>query len=148
MAASIGSSLTLLAEPRTPFASPDRQQLVRDVFLRCGSVQSVAEPLMDAAIAEGSTCHALAFTAVDAATDASVSMGLPRSAAMLIAAQCLQGAASLLVDGMTPESMKDSMSVPSGITINAALQLERGQVRSGISDAVRHAIEYTRKMPT
>ncbi|KAI7344971.1 hypothetical protein KC336_g22911, partial [Hortaea werneckii] len=111
-------------------------------------VQSVSEPLMDAAIAEGSTCHALAFAAVDAATDASVSMGLPRSAAMLIAAQCLQGASSLLVHGMTPESMKDSMSVPSGITINAALQLERGQVRSGISDAVRHAIEYTRNMPT
>ncbi|KAI7377669.1 hypothetical protein KC328_g14315 [Hortaea werneckii] len=127
MAASIGSSLTLLAEPRTPFARQDRQQLVRDIFLRCGSVQSVAEPLMDAAIAEGSTCHALAFTAVDAATDASVSMGLPRSAAMVIAAQCLQGASSLLLDGMTPESMKSSMSVPSGITINAALQLERGQ---------------------
>ncbi|KAI6909047.1 hypothetical protein KC318_g5646 [Hortaea werneckii] len=148
MAASIGSSLTLLAEPRTPFARQDKQQLVRDIFLRCGSVQSVAEPLMDAAIAEGSTCHALAFTAVDAATDASVSMGLPRSAAMVIAAQCLQGASSLLLDGMTPESMKSSMSVPSGITINAALQLERGQVRSGISDAVRRAIGYTRNMPT
>ncbi|KAI7423357.1 hypothetical protein KC336_g7872 [Hortaea werneckii] len=148
MAASIGSSLTLLAEHRTPFASHDRQQLVRDIFSRCGSVQSVSEPLMDAAIAEGSTCHALVFTAVDAATDASVSMGLPRSAAVLIAAQCLQGASSLLVHGMTPESMKDSMSVPSGITINAALRLERGQVRSGISDAVRHAIEHTRNMPT
>jgi pyrroline-5-carboxylate reductase len=47
---------------------------------------------------------------------------------------------------MTPESLKESMSIPKGITINALLDLDRNQVRSGVSDATRNAIKYTRNM--
>ena len=70
----------------------------------------------------------LTMIAVDAITDAAVAEGIPRAQAMALAAQSLKSAAGLLDSGMTPESLKESMSVRKGITINALLDLEKKQV--------------------
>lgn len=89
------------------------------------------------------------MVAIDAIVDASVAEGIPRSAAMKLAAASLRSSSGLLLaGGMTPESLKESMSVPKGVTIliNSVLELERGHVRSAISDAVRYAIHDTRDM--
>lgn len=105
---------------------------------------------MDEATALGAACNALAIVAVDAVVDAGVAEGIPRSAAMQLAAASLRSASGLLLPGggcgMTPESLKAAMSVPKGITINAVLALERGGARSAVSDAVRDAIRYTKNM--
>ena len=77
---------------------------------------------------------------------ASLAEGVPRPVALAVANQCLRSASTLLQGHMTIESLKESMSITRGITINALLQLDRGQVRPGISDAVRHAIRYAEKM--
>lgn len=87
------------------------------------------------------------MVAVDAIVDASVAEGIPRPEALKLAAACLHSSSALLVKGrMTVESLKEAMSVPKGITINSVLELERGHVRSAVSDTVRHAIHYTRSM--
>lgn len=100
---------------------------------------------MDEATATVAASHALTAVAIDAIVDASVAEGIPRSAAMKLAAASLRSSSGqLLAGGMTPESLKESMSVPKGVTINSVLELERGHVRSAISDAVRYAIHYTR----
>ena len=102
---------------------------------------------MNEATATGAACNALIMVAVDAIIDAAVAEGMTRSAAMNVAVASLRSASGLLMDGgMTPESLKESMSVAKGITINSVLALERGGVRSAVSDAVLQAIRYTRDM--
>ena len=143
--AKINDSVTLIAE--TAYAGREQQKVAAWMFEQLGQVQWLPESLMDEATAAGAACNALIMVAVDAIVDASVAEGIPRSAAMKLAAASLRSSSGLLlVGGMTPESLKVSMSVPKGITINSVLELERGHTRSAISDAVRHAIHYTRNM--
>jgi pyrroline-5-carboxylate reductase len=47
---------------------------------------------------------------------------------------------------MTLEVLKAAMSVPSGITINSVLKLDRANMRFAVADAVGEAIDYTRSM--
>lgn len=85
--------------------------------------------------------------AIDAIFYASVAEGIPRSAAMKLAAASLRSSSGLLLaGGMTPKSLKESISVPKGVTIDSVLELERGHIQSAISDAVRYATHYTRDM--
>lgn len=140
--AQINDSVTLIA--RTSHAGEEQQKVCDWLFQQIGGTHNLPENLMDEATAAGAACHALSFVAVDAIVDACVAEGLPRTAAMAIAAQSLRSAAGLLATSMTPESLKEAMSVPKGITINSALELERGQARPAISEAVRNAIRYAR----
>ena len=145
--AKINDSVTLIAE--TAHAGQEQQKVTAWIFEQLGQSQWLPESLMDEATAAGAACNALTMVAVDAIVDASVAEGIPREAAMKLAAASLRSSSGLLLTGgMTPESLKESMSVPKGITINAVLELERGHARSAISDAVRHAIHYTRNMST
>ena len=145
--AKIHDSVTLIAE--TAHAGQEQQKVTAWIFEQVGQVQWLPESVMDEATAAGAACNALVMVAVDAIVDASVAEGIPRSAAMTLAVASLRSASGLLLaGGMTPESLKDSMSVPKGITINAVLELERRNARSAISDTVRHAIHYTRNMST
>jgi pyrroline-5-carboxylate reductase len=137
-------SVTMIAD--TPHAGDDQKALCDWIFKQIGSVHYLPETLMDEATATHATCNALAILAIDAITDAAVAEGIPRAQAMALAAQSLKSAAGLLNSGMTPESLKESMSVPRGITINALLDLDKNRVRSGVSDATRNAIKYTRNM--
>ena len=143
--AMINDSVTLIAE--TTYADHEQQQITAWIFEQLGQLQWLPQSLMDGATAVGAACNALTIVAIDAIVDASVAEGIPRSAAMKLAVASLRSSSGLLLTGgMTPESLKESMSVPKGITINSVLELERGHARSAISDAVRHAIHYTRKM--
>lgn len=141
--AKINDSVTLIAE--TAHAGHEQQEVTAWMFEQLGQLQWLPESLMDEATAIGAACNALTMVAIDAIVDASVGEGMPRSAAMKVAAASLRSSSGLLLaGGMTPESLKEAMSVPKGITINSVLELERGHARSAISEAVRHAIHYTK----
>lgn len=74
---------------------------------------------MDEATATGVASNAQAMVAIDAIVDASVAEGIPRSAAMKLAAASLRSSSGLmLAGGMTPESLKESMSTSNGVTVN------------------------------
>ncbi|KAL2434864.1 hypothetical protein ABEF95_009633 [Exophiala dermatitidis] len=142
--AQVNESATLIASDTN--LSADDQDLVAWLFELVGSTQLVPENLLNTVTAVSAATHALAVVAVDAIVDASVAEGVARPAAQAVAAQCLRSASTLLQGPMTIESLKESMSVARGITINALLQLDRGHVRAGISDAVRHAVQYAENM--
>ncbi|GAB7328399.1 hypothetical protein MBLNU13_g00374t1 [Cladosporium sp. NU13] len=144
IAAQVNDSVTLVAESNA--LRQEQQQLCTALFKRIGAVQPIPEDLMNEATATGAVCHAIAICAVDAAVDASVAKGLPRAAALSLAANSLRSAAGLLGGEMTPEELKAAMSVPSGITINSVLKLDRANMRFAVADAVGEAIDYTRSM--
>lgn len=140
--AQINESMSLIAD--TALSLPDRD-LVTWLFRQVGQTQFMPEKLINTVTAVGAACHALTVVAVDAIVDGSVAEGVPRPQALEVAAQCLRSSSTLLQGKMTIEGLKASMSIAEGITINALLQLDRGHVRSGISDAVRHAVQYANK---
>jgi pyrroline-5-carboxylate reductase len=144
IAAQVGDSVTLIAESEA--LRREQQDLCTTLFKRIGTVQHLPENLMNEATATGAVCHAIAMLAVDAAVDASVAKGLPRAAALSLAANSLRSAAGLLGGEMTSEEMKAAMSIPSGITINSVLKLDRANMRFAVADAVGEAIDYTRSM--
>lgn len=144
IAAQANDSVTLIAE--SPALRQEHQELCTALFKKIGTVQQIPENLMNEATATGAVCHAIAICAVDAAVDASVAKGLPRAAALSLAANSLRSAAGLLGGEMTPEELKAAMSVPSGITINSVLKLDRANMRFAVADAVGEAIDYTRSM--
>ncbi|KAG8624536.1 hypothetical protein KVT40_007603 [Elsinoe batatas] len=137
-------SVTLLAQTTT--AGEEHRRVAEWLLAQIGTVEVIPESLMDTATAMGAACHALAVVGIEAAVDASVAEGLPRDLALAIAAKNIRSGAGLAVSGMTPEGIKSAMSIPHGITIHSFLELERGRVRGGISDTVRHAIKYTNSM--
>lgn len=144
IAAQVKDSVTLIAESKA--LHHEQQDLCTALFQRIGTAQHIPEDLMNEATATGAVCHAIAICAVDAAVDASVAKGLPRAAALSLAAHSLRSAAGLLGGEMTPEELKAAMSVPSGITINSVLKLDRANMRFAVADAVGEAIDYTRSM--
>ena len=141
--AQINQSCTLISESKLDASA---MALVQWLFSQVGSNQIIAEELLNAAVAISATSHALTVTAVDALTDGSVSRGIPRPVALKIAAACLRSASSLLLERMTLEELKDSMSVPKGITTEAWIHLDAGHVRPAISQTVRQAVDYAEKM--
>jgi pyrroline-5-carboxylate reductase len=141
--AQINQSCSLVSE--SELADPD-MALVQWIVSRVGSITIVPEDLLNTAVAISATSHALATTAVDAITDGSVSRGVSRAVALRLAAECLRSASSLLLESMTLEELKDSMSVPHGITTEAWVHLELGNVRSAITQSVRHAVDYAQSM--
>jgi pyrroline-5-carboxylate reductase len=144
IAAQVGDSVTLIAESKA--LRREQQELCTTLFKRIGTVQHIPENLMNEATATGVVCQVIAILAVDAAVDASVAKGLPRAAALSLAANSLRSAAGVLGGEMTPEQLKAAMSVPSGITINTVLKLDRANLRFAVADAVGEAIDYTRSM--
>lgn len=144
IAAQVNDSVSLVAE--TDAIAAEQQKLCTALFHRIGTVQHLPENLMNEATATGAVCHAIAISAVDAAVDASVAKGLPRAAALSLAANSLRSAAGLLGGEMSPEELKAAMSVPSGITINSMVKLDRANLRFAVADTVGEAIDYTRSM--
>ena len=129
----INDSVTLITE--TASAGHEQQKVTAWIFEQLGQLQWLPESPMNEATGAEAACNAMVMVAVDAIVDASVAEGIPRSTAMKQAAISLRSSSGLLLaGGMVPESLKESMSVPSGITINSVLDLERGHVRFAIID--------------
>lgn len=70
-------------------------------------------------------------------------MGLPRTEALELAAQTMQGAARMVMQsGMHPSAIKDSVTTPGGCTIAGLLNLEDGKVRSTVARTIQAAAEH------
>lgn len=145
LGAKIGDSVTLLATTDDNDSNAEHIRTVDELFRRIGTVQYVPEPLMLEATGIGALCHALAIVAVDTLGDASAAEGLPRPDALRLIQRCLQSASGLMLNGMSTEEMKNAMAIPTGITINSVLQLER-TARPAIAESARAAVAHTRKM--
>lgn len=77
---------------------------------------------------------------MEALADGGVMMGLPRSVAVEVAAQALQGAARMVLQsGQHPAQIKDSVTTPGGCTIAGILTMEDGKIRSVLARTIEEA---------
>src|SRR5207248_9787145 len=84
---------------------------------------------------------------IEALADGGVRMGLPREAALTLAAQTVMGAAKLVLEtGDHPAVWKDRVATPGGTTIAGLAALEDGGVRSALINAVDAATRRSREL--
>ena len=123
------------------------EQAARAIFESVGRVVVVEERLMDAVTGLSGSGPAYAFLIIEALADGGVKMGLPREAALQLAAQTVLGAARMALEtGEHPGPLKDRVTSPGGTTIAGLHALERGRLRASLMDAVEAATKRSREL--
>ena len=84
------------------------------------------------------------FLFIEALTDAAVHLGFPRHVARELVLDTMQGSAAFaLASGKHVAELRDMVTSPGGTSAEALYQLERGRLRTVVSDAVWAAFERT-----
>lgn len=112
-----------------------------------GAASEVAEPLLDVVTGLSGSGPAYVYTVIEALADGGVLMGLPRAAALRLAAQTVAGAAQMVLQtGRHPAALRDEVTSPGGTTIAGLEQLEKLGLRNALVQAVRKATERSREL--
>ncbi|EPQ26455.1 uncharacterized protein PFL1_06103 [Pseudozyma flocculosa PF-1] len=140
----IREGMTILSPlpPNLPTLALDRSILL-SIFSAVGKCRFLDEKHFDACTALAGSGPAFACVFLEAMADGGVMMGLPRTEALELAAQTMQGAARMVMQsGMHPAAIKDSVTTPGGCTIAGLLNLEDGKVRSTVARTIQAAAEH------
>ncbi|KAG6821065.1 hypothetical protein H0H93_007224 [Arthromyces matolae] len=137
---------TVSTIPPSPDAETDRVIILK-IFSSIGRCRFLEEKHFDACTALSGSGPAFACIFMEAMADGGVMMGLPRAEALELAAQTLQGAARMVLQGGThPAQLKDAVTTPGGCTIAGLLAMEDGRVRSTIARAIQVATEHASQL--
>ena len=140
--ASIGQGVVLYDSINTV---EEELSVFLSAFQAAGLLQPLPENLIDAGSAVSGCGPAFVYLFIEALADGGVECGLPRAAALRLAAQTLIGSASLVLEsGKHPGQLKDEVCSPGGTTIAGVHALEKGGFRALAMDAVKAANDKTR----
>nr|AFM86822.1 putative pyrroline-5-carboxylate reductase-like variant 2 [Callorhinchus milii] len=90
---------------------------------------------------------AYAYMFAEALADGGVKMGMPYHLSLRLAGQTLVGAGKMMLEtGEHPAKLKGDVCTPGGTTIHAIHELERGNLRSTVMNAVEAATNQARNM--
>ena len=129
--------------------SAEDERLARAVFESVGRLVVVEERLMDVVTGLSGSGPAYIFLIIEALADGGVKMGLPRDAALELAAQTVFGAAKMALEtGEHPGRLKDKVTSPGGTTIAGLHALERGRLRASLMEAVEAAAKRSQELGT
>lgn len=131
----VGEGMTIYCYP--PHFTAERIPTVEKVLRSFGRAAQIQEKDMDAATAISGCGPAYFFMMIEALSDAGVKLGLTRKLSIELAAQTMAGSARMVLEtGAHPESLKDEVTTPGGVTIEGVVALEEGQMRSTLMKAV------------
>lgn len=142
----------LVGEGMTTFCTgdlvtPEDAKIVQELLESFGMAIEIKEPLMDAASAVGGSSPAYVYMFIEALADGGVAEGLPRNAALTIAAQAVLGSAKMVLEtGKHPGQLKDEVCSPGGSTIEGVEELESGAFRAAVMGAIRACTAKARNL--
>jgi pyrroline-5-carboxylate reductase len=141
----VGASATAYAPGK--FALSEDAQLAQKLFSAVGVAFQVKESLLDAVTGLSGSGPAYAYLIIEGLSDGGVAAGLPREIATRLAAQTVLGSARMVLEtGLHPGALKDMVTSPGGTTIEGLHELEKGNVRASLMNAVRAATEKSKKL--
>ena len=111
-----------------------------------GTVERLAEPLLDVFTGVAGSGPAYVFLVAEALTDAAVAEGLPRPVAERVVNQLLLGSSTLLERDGDAARLRVDVTSPGGTTAAGLARLEQHAVRAAFGDAVRAATERSREL--
>ncbi len=116
--------------------------LAVEVLGACGTVAEVTDDKMDAVTGLSGSGPAYVYTFIEALAAGGLRMGLPRDAALTLAAQTVLGAAKMVLEAAEhPAVLRDRVTTPAGTTIAGLTAMEAGGFRSTVIEAVTAATE-------
>jgi len=128
-------------------ATPEDAALTAKILGSVGTADEVSEKLLDAVTGLSGSGPAYVYTVIEALADGGVLMGLPRAAALRLAAQTVAGAAKMVLEtGKHPAALRDEVTSPGGTTIAGLEQLEAHGLRHALMQAVRKATERSKDL--
>jgi len=132
----VGRGVLAFAQPDAP-VDPQLHAAVRERFARLGAVVDVPQRLLGVAGAASGVAPAYWALFVEAWVDAAVRHGLPVATARTLVTEGMAGTAELLrrYDGDTL-GLRRAVTSPGGSTARGLAALERGGVRTALSQAM------------
>ena len=125
-------------------------EITKTIFRSVGSVvEQVPEALMDVVTGVSGSGPAYVCVLIEAMADAAVKYGMPRDAAIRLAAQTCVGAGKLVLtggDSFHPAVVKDKVCSPGGTSIAAISALEDRGFRAAAIAGVSAAIDKGREL--
>jgi len=143
--AMVGQGMTTICASEAVTA--DDMAAVQGIFQCVGRVLELPEKLMDAVTAVSGSGPAYAYTFIQAMVDGGVKMGIPRDKALIMAAQTVLGAATMVLEsGDDPVTLRGRVTSPGGTTIEGIHVLERAGFSGIVMDAVEKAAMKSKKL--
>ena len=141
----VGTGAAAFARGRS--ATDEDCALAMKILGSVGTADEVPEKLLDAVTGLSGSGPAYVYTVIEALADGGVLMGLPRAAALRLAAQTVAGAAKMVLEtGKHPAALRDEVTSPGGTTIAGLEQLEAHGLRHALIQAVRRATERSQEL--
>jgi len=139
MPAQIGKGITVWTT--TAEVNQEQKQIAQSLLGSLGEEIYVAEEkYLDMATALSGSGPAYVFLFIEALVDAGVHIGLPRNMSQELIIQTMLGSIHALQEtGRHPTELRNMVTSPGGTTAEALLQLEKGNFRSTIFEAVAAA---------
>jgi len=130
------------------YANTKDIELAKKIFDPVGLVEVISEEkLMDAITGFSGSGPAYGYLIIESLIEAGVRVGLPRDRATKLAAQSLLGAAKMVLDtDEHPAKLKDMVTTPAGVTVDAIMKLEEGGVRVAFFKAIEEATDKSRQL--
>lgn len=146
----VGKGASALAGGR--FAEPAHMEQVREVMSSTGTVVTVGEKDIDAVTAVSGSGPAYFFMVTEAMIDAGVNLGLPRALATQLAIATAEGAAQMMVHGVSheggddPVALRAKVSSPGGTTSAATRTLDEMGLRAAFYQAMEACAKRSREL--
>ena len=144
--AQIGQGVTVWFA--TEAVTPSQKERTRTMLSALGREFEVHDERQVAmATAVSGTGPTYIFLFIEALVDAAVHLGFPRHVARELVLDTMQGSAAFaLRSGRHVAELRDMVTSPGGTSAEALYELERGRLRTVVSDAVWAAFERTRQL--
>jgi pyrroline-5-carboxylate reductase len=141
----VGKGMTALC--RGKMASDEDILLASDLFSSIGRVAILDESQMDAATALSGSGPAYMFHILDALAEGGVQCGLSRDEALLLGAQTMIGAATMVLSGQkSPEELKHEVTTPGGTTEAGLKVMDEKNIRHILAATVAAAAARSREL--